>query len=60
MLDTMRRKIKICPLCNQEIHGYPAISRKDNRTEICSRCGVLEALHDFALWKEAHTRKFVN
>ena len=24
--------------------GYPAISRKDNKTEICSTCGLLEAL----------------
>lgn len=45
----------ICPSCNvnyipnNESPGmYPgALSRKDNKTEICSECGVLEALEDF-------------
>ena len=44
----------ICPRCggpipNAESPGaYPgALSRVDNRTEICSRCGVLEALSGF-------------
>ncbi len=39
--------IKICPICGDYIQGYPAISRKDNRTEICSRCGTLEAIEEF-------------
>lgn len=39
---------KICPICKKEIHGYPALSRKDNKTDICSACGVTEALQDFA------------
>lgn len=38
---------KICPKCKNYIQGYPALSRKDNRTEICSQCGVLEALEVF-------------
>lgn len=36
-----------CPKCNKELGEYPAISRKDNKTEICSNCGMLEALDDF-------------
>lgn len=36
-----------CPKCNNELGKYPAISRKDNKTEICSNCGMLEALDDF-------------
>ena len=46
----------ICPKCsgyipNNETPGaYPgAISRADNKTEICSDCGVAEALGDFRL-----------
>lgn len=35
---------KICPKCNDYIRGYPALSRKDNKTEICSRCAILEAV----------------
>ena len=38
---------KVCPNCGSEIKGYPALSRKDNKTEICSQCGQLEALEDF-------------
>ena len=38
------KKNKKCPLCKRPIEGYPAISRKDNKTEICSRCGQAEAL----------------
>ena len=36
--------MKICSICNKPYEGYPALSRKDNRTEICPICGVKEAL----------------
>lgn len=39
--------MKICPKCKRPIIGYPAISRKDNKTEICSKCGQEEAIRDF-------------
>lgn len=39
-----KSKRKICPQCGRPIAGYPAISRKDNKTEICSHCGYREAL----------------
>ena len=44
----MEIKKRICPACGKEYTGYPALSRKDNKTEICSDCGVREALEDFA------------
>ncbi len=37
----------ICPICGRAYSGHPAISRKDNKTEICSRCGTNEALTIF-------------
>lgn len=37
-----------CPRCGSTYDGYPAISRTDNKTPICSPCGTLEALEDFA------------
>lgn len=40
-------KSNVCPLCEKELGEYPALSRKDNKTEICSNCGMLEALEDF-------------
>lgn len=46
---------KRCPLCegwipNNDTPGaYPgALSRRDNKTEICSECGTMEAIEDFA------------
>lgn len=35
---------RICPICGQEYTAPPAISRKDNKTEICPDCGTQEAL----------------
>lgn len=44
----------VCPDCggyipnNDRPGAYPgAISRRDNKTEICSACGTREALEDF-------------
>lgn len=37
-----------CPRCGKEMGLFPALSRRDNQTNICSRCGLLEALEDFA------------
>lgn len=39
-------KANICPKCGHAYQGYPALSRKDNRTEICPDCGIREALED--------------
>jgi predicted RNA-binding Zn-ribbon protein involved in translation (DUF1610 family) len=39
--------IRICPACGNEYTDHPAISRKDNMTEICPRCGMKEALEDY-------------
>lgn len=35
---------RVCPLCGQRYAEPPALSRKDNTTEICPGCGMLEAL----------------
>lgn len=34
----------ICPKCNKEYTDRPAISREDNKTEICPCCGRREAI----------------
>ena len=36
-----------CPNCEQETTDYPAICRRDNKTEICSECGEIQAIQDF-------------
>ena len=35
-----------CPSCGRMYSGYPALSRKDNKTEICPDCGTAEAFED--------------
>lgn len=45
MADT--KKTCICPICGREYTDYPALSRRDNTTEICPDCGLSEALNDF-------------
>ena len=38
---------KKCPRCGKPMNGFPALSRKDNKTEICSQCGQDEAMEAF-------------
>lgn len=47
-------EIKMCPICAEPIPNRlhageycGALSRRDNKTEICSECGVMEAMEDF-------------
>jgi RNA polymerase subunit RPABC4/transcription elongation factor Spt4 len=40
-------EIQRCPKCHREFTEYPAISRKDNETEICPGCGLREAMEAF-------------
>ena len=46
---TRFKELKYCPKCHKQYSGYPAISRVDNRTQICPMCGQMEALE--AVWK---------
>ena len=39
-----------CPTCGDEIVEYPALSRRDNKTHICSPCGLREAMNDWQGW----------
>ncbi len=45
-------EIKICPRCRKAYHGYPATSRLDNETPICSDCGTREALESLGISPE--------
>lgn len=44
---TKTKPTRRCPKCKREYTAEPAISRKDNKTEICPSCGLIEALEDF-------------
>jgi predicted RNA-binding Zn-ribbon protein involved in translation (DUF1610 family) len=47
VVDLTETDKKICPRCGRIYERYGAISRRDNKTEICSECGKAEALEDF-------------
>jgi len=38
--------MKECPKCKGPLGERPALSRRDNKTDICSNCGFLEAMED--------------
>lgn len=42
--QTAPRTERICHNCGRFYREYPAISRRDNATEICPECGIREAL----------------
>ena len=46
MTNTEKR---ICPCCGKAYSGYPALSRRDNKTLICPDCGTREALADLGV-----------
>lgn len=43
-----------CPKCHQPYVGYPALSRDDDKTEICPACGVREALEAYSKYLGGH------
>ena len=43
----MSDKVKHCPRCSESYTGFPALSRRDNKTEICGSCGTEEGMEDF-------------
>lgn len=46
---TTTNQIKTCPRCGDQYEEFPALSRRDNKTDICSDCGTEEALIDAGL-----------
>lgn len=54
-LDKNFKVYPVCPKCHQDYYGYPAISRKDNKTKICDKCGLTEALTDFFEYEKKTT-----
>ena len=42
-----------CPRCSKGMsRPFVALSRKDNKTEICPECGTAEALEAYVKYKE--------
>ena len=51
--DSKFKIVKNCPSCKKELIGYTALSRRDNKTEICSECGMKEAIVNFINMQKA-------
>jgi len=49
----------LCPRCGGSYSGYPALSRRDNKSKICSDCGNEEAIFDLKmhLWDDEKEKK---
>jgi len=47
--------MRICPMCGREYSEHPALSRKDDKTEICPECGMQEAIEAFTASKSIYT-----
>ena len=45
-----------CPKCGKCFVGYPALSREDNKTEICQKCDINEAIIIFIKNHDANGR----
>lgn len=45
-IEELETNNKKCPKCGGELGKRPALSRRDGKTEICSECGMLEAIED--------------
>ena len=43
-----------CPVCHGMTDKRPALSRRDNETNICSECGTKESLQDYLESKDMH------
>ncbi len=48
-----------CPQCGKETTDYPAICRRDDKTEICSECGTAQALADYHNWERQNMPDFL-
>jgi len=49
-----------CPRCGIKTTDFPAISRADNKTEVCSQCGTEEALIQALGMSETESRRMAN
>lgn len=47
---------RICPVCGKSYTDHPALSRKDNETQICPGCGTREALTSMGVDPEEQER----
>lgn len=47
----------VCPKCRKPYTGRPALSRVDNKTDICPDCGMREAIESIGNKKDGWTNR---
>jgi hypothetical protein len=53
----MSEQILVCPRCDCDGLELPALSRRDNKTNICNKCGNEEAMNDeqpVGTWRDSN------
>ena len=50
-------KTFICQSCGRTTTGHPALSRKDNKSELCPACGMIEAIEQYENHKNDEYRE---
>ena len=55
-MKTEERTKAVCPRCGGVYYDRPALSRKDNETQICPDCGVREALESIGVSEEEQSK----
>ncbi len=45
----MGKRQWVCPRCKKKVNDHPAMSRRDNKTDICDSCGTAEAIFDLKM-----------
>lgn len=48
----MKQEQNICVNCGKAYSGRPALSRKDNKSLICPKCGTRKALDSIGITEE--------
>ena len=46
------RQFRVCPICGNVYTEVPAVSREDNKTQICPDCGTRQALTSIGISPE--------
>ena len=57
LIEAHAYQVRECPTCKDWYKDYPALSRRDNKTEICPQCGTDEAMEDYINYQKSKTNK---
>ena len=56
MKSDIRTNGRICPICQKNYYEPPALSRTDNKSEICTDCSTRQALFTLGIDEEEQNK----